>query len=137
MCLAGSSDILNVTAPIGTCAGETSTVAGGSGGAAATPPLGLTPVAVAGVARVDAKGDGLATGLANTAAVDDGAAEVGAVTHPAAARSVAIGMEDTYRTFVRRLAGLVRNSGIEQSPTGTGESHVQVRSSRLDLYRPA
>jgi hypothetical protein len=137
MCLAGSSDILSVTAPVDTCAGETSTVAGGGAGAVAAPPLGLTPVAVTGAASVDAKGDGLGTGLANTAAVDDGAAEVGAVTHPAAASRVASGMDDTYRAFVRRPAGLVRNSGIEQSPMGTGESQLQVRSLRLDLDRPA
>src|SRR5713226_1043313 len=93
MCLAGSSDILSVTAPTCTCAGETSTVAGERAGVAAAP-LGFTVAAAAGVAKGDATGDGLATGLASTAGDDDGVPTVGAATHPATTTRLAMGAVD-------------------------------------------
>jgi len=90
MCLAGSSDIVSVTAPTCTCAGETSTVAGGRAGVA-TAPLGFT---LAGVGNANTTGDGLATGLASTLGDDDGTPAAGAATHPAATIRLAMGAVD-------------------------------------------
>src|SRR5216684_4597562 len=123
MCLAGSSDILSITAPTCTCAGETSTVAGGRAGVAATP-LGLTAAAVAAVASSEITGDGLAAGLASTAGDGDGAPAAEAETHPAVTTRLASGPIEQKRAFLsRRKAGVVRSPGIDQSPLERMKSH--------------
>ncbi len=109
MCLAGSNATLRVTPPTCTCAGETSIVAGGSDATA------LEPAAI-GVPDAEMAGDGLAIGLALTPGAVDGAAALGAVTHPAASTRAASGPPPQRAVRLRRAAFARRNPGIDLFP---------------------